>query len=100
MKICFICNEYPPLPGGGIGIFVQTMAEALVKLGVDVWVLGYGRRGRRPFIQNGVKVFWLSLPSLLYRSVSFRGYPYSVAGLIRRHVLSWQLNQLVRSPEN
>jgi glycosyltransferase involved in cell wall biosynthesis len=84
------------MAGGGIGIFAETMAEALVKLGVEVWVVGYGRKTRRPFVQNGVSVFWLSLPSFLYRTLSFRGYPYSVAGIIRRHVLSLQMNRLVR----
>jgi glycosyltransferase involved in cell wall biosynthesis len=87
------------MAGGGIGIFVQTMAEELVKLGVDVCVVGYGRKGRRPFVQNGVSIFWLSLPSFLYRTWHLRGYPYSVAHIVRRHILSLQLTRLVREQQ-
>ena len=33
MHICFLTNEYPKagFPHGGLGSFVKTMAEALVK---------------------------------------------------------------------
>jgi len=97
MKICFVCNEYTPLAGGGIGVFVRTMAEALVKLGVEVWVIGYGKKVPQPLIQNGVKVCWLYLPHILSKSILIQGYPYSISSLIRRHVLSMRLDQLVRS---
>ena len=97
MKICFVCNEYPPVPGGGIGIFVKNMAEAFASLGAEAWVIGHGRKVVRPVIQNGVKIHWISLPNILYRKIILGGYPYSIASLIRRHTLSWQLARLVRS---
>jgi len=42
MHICFLTNEYPKLgfPHGGLGSFVKTMAEALVKNGIQVTVVG------------------------------------------------------------
>lgn len=96
MKICFICNEYPPMPCGGIGVFVKTLAEALAQEGVEVHVLGYGRKQAEPAIVNGVKVHRIWLPNPLYKKINLGGYPYSIATLIRRHVLSLALNQLVR----
>lgn len=38
MRILFICNEYPPLPYGGIGIFVKLLSEQLVQKGHEVFV--------------------------------------------------------------
>lgn len=99
MRICFVCNEYPPLPHGGIGIFVQTLAETLVKLGVEVWVMGFGRKRPAPFKQNGVWVQWLTLPHPLYRSIKLGRYPHSIAGLIKRHFLTLHLNRLVRQQQ-
>jgi glycosyltransferase involved in cell wall biosynthesis len=42
MHICFLTNEYPKegFPHGGIGSFVKTLAEALVKNGIEVSVVG------------------------------------------------------------
>lgn len=42
MHICFLTNEYPKagFPHGGLGSFVKTMAEALVKKDVQVSVIG------------------------------------------------------------
>jgi glycosyltransferase involved in cell wall biosynthesis len=42
MHICFLTNEYPKagFPHGGLGSFVKTMAEALVKNGIQVTVIG------------------------------------------------------------
>jgi glycosyltransferase involved in cell wall biosynthesis len=40
MRICFICNEYPPGPHGGIGTFTQVMARALCAAGHNVRVAG------------------------------------------------------------
>lgn len=41
MRICYLCDEYPPSPHGGIGSFVQTIAKGLVRHGHDVIVLGF-----------------------------------------------------------
>ncbi len=40
MKILFVCNEYPPFPFGGIGIFVKSIGNFLSNIiGVEVYVL-------------------------------------------------------------
>ncbi len=39
MNICFLCNEYPPRPGGGIGTFTKTLAGGLLKAGHRVMVV-------------------------------------------------------------
>jgi glycosyltransferase involved in cell wall biosynthesis len=41
MHICFLCNEYPPAPHGGVGSFTQTLARALVTRGHRIRVIGY-----------------------------------------------------------
>lgn len=41
MKIGFICNEYPPAPGGGIGTTTQTLVKEFLQRGHDVVILGY-----------------------------------------------------------
>jgi len=40
MHICFLCHEYPPGRGGGIGSFTQTLGRALVRRGHKVTVVG------------------------------------------------------------
>src|SRR4051812_36679443 len=46
MHICFLCNEYPPHPHGGVGTVTQTLARALVKHDHHASVVGI-YRGRR-----------------------------------------------------
>ncbi|HUI06184.1 MAG TPA: glycosyltransferase family 4 protein [Verrucomicrobiae bacterium] len=41
MHIVFLCNEYPPVPHGGIGSFTQTMARTLAARGHKVTVVGF-----------------------------------------------------------
>jgi glycosyltransferase involved in cell wall biosynthesis len=41
LKICFICNEYPPARHGGIGTLTRTLARALVQAGNQVRVVGF-----------------------------------------------------------
>ncbi|MCO5259129.1 MAG: glycosyltransferase family 4 protein [Crocinitomicaceae bacterium] len=60
MKILFVCNEYPPLPHGGIGSFTKLMAESLVKEGHEVFVMGYGNEAQATKADmNGVQVMFL-----------------------------------------
>lgn len=40
MHICFLCNEYPPGPHGGVGSFTQTVGRALAGRGHQVTVVG------------------------------------------------------------
>ncbi|MBN2064023.1 MAG: glycosyltransferase family 4 protein [Sedimentisphaerales bacterium] len=44
MKICFVCNEYPPDRHGGIGSFVHDLATELVAMGHEIWVIGFSDR--------------------------------------------------------
>jgi glycogen synthase len=40
MKILFLCNEYPPVPHGGIGTVTRTLANGLIRRGHTVIVAG------------------------------------------------------------
>ncbi len=55
LRIGIICNEYPPDAFGGIGVFAESLAEGLAKLGHKVFVIGFSSHtGAR--IQNGVEI--------------------------------------------
>ena len=41
MNLCFVCNEYPPGPHGGIGTCTQVLGHALVAAGHSARVIGY-----------------------------------------------------------
>lgn len=59
MHICFITHEYPKqgFPHGGLGSFVKTMAEALVKNGIQVSVVGLNYSSINEFTtENGVAI--------------------------------------------
>lgn len=40
LRICFVCNEYPPFRHGGIGTMTQVLGRALVAAGHSVRVVG------------------------------------------------------------
>ena len=40
MHICYLCNEYPPLPHGGVGSVTYTLAHAVARAGHEVSVVG------------------------------------------------------------
>jgi len=40
LKILFICNEYPPVAAGGIGVLLRGLCEQLAARGHDVHVVG------------------------------------------------------------
>ncbi len=40
MRICFICDEYPPVRHGGIGVFTSVMARTFARAGHAVRVVG------------------------------------------------------------
>lgn len=69
-NILYICNEYPPAPHGGIGIFVKTLGEELVKKGVRVYVAGYNPTllADQVVEERGIKVYWLSKRKFVLRS--------------------------------
>jgi len=63
MKICFLCNEYPPGPHGGIGTFVQIMGRALVRAGHAVRVVGAYAQAAPPRADDqGVDVWRQAVP--------------------------------------
>jgi len=66
LHVLFVCNEYPPAPHGGIGAFVQTLAEALVERGHSASVIGRYGDGSLPsqIVQNGVMVHRLLMNKL------------------------------------
>lgn len=56
-KILFVCNEYPPALHGGIGIFVKNVAEAMVKQGHQVMVVGtYVQKEKTDELIEGVRI--------------------------------------------
>lgn len=61
MHICFLCNEYPPGPHGGVGSFTQTLARALVRRGHQITILGV-YPGERAGEENDEGVRVLRLP--------------------------------------
>jgi glycosyltransferase involved in cell wall biosynthesis len=83
MKICFLCNEYPPARHGGIGTATRTLSRALVDAGHQVRVIGLDCPDtslRRVESDRGVEVCRLTTPKsflgwirsrhLLYRTVA------------------------------
>ncbi len=70
LRILFICNEFPPVPHGRIGVFVKTLSNALLERGCWVWVLGYNPAITKDQVydENGIKVHWLAKRKLFGRS--------------------------------
>jgi glycosyltransferase involved in cell wall biosynthesis len=83
MRICYVCNEYPPSRHGGIGSFTQVLAEALARAGHEVRVIGVYREDDPQPAQvhcQGVEVWrlreptyrmgWVAARYRLYRQVA------------------------------
>jgi glycosyltransferase involved in cell wall biosynthesis len=61
MHICYLCDEYPPSPHGGVGSFVQTISRELVKRNHLVTVVGfYDVKEKLEWQDMGVRVIQLS----------------------------------------
>lgn len=70
MHICYLCNEYPPAPHGGIGTVVQTLGRALVRRGHAVTVLGtYAPEWQGRTVDEGIEV--VRLPRARTRGTGF-----------------------------
>jgi len=81
VKICYICNEYPPARHGGIGSVTQTLARALADAGHTVRVAGLYPGGGAPgperdgevevwrFAEPGWPGGWLAARAKLFRYV-------------------------------
>jgi glycosyltransferase involved in cell wall biosynthesis len=93
MKICFVCNEYPPTPHGGIGTFVHTLATFLARQKHDVIVVGFGERGAQmTWEEQGVEV---NHPRMPMRWLSGENrYAQAFWGGMKRMVLSKTVNRL------
>lgn len=63
MKICYVCNEYPPMPHGGIGTFVHTIATGLAAEGHDITIVGWGNHAQETTV-DGVAVVTLPITGL------------------------------------
>jgi len=83
MKICFLCNEYPPARHGGVGIATRTIGRAMVEAGHQVRVIGLNwENSDSPRVESdhGVKVWrlkthksflgWVRSRRLLYQTVA------------------------------
>jgi glycosyltransferase involved in cell wall biosynthesis len=68
MNICFLCDEYPPQPHGGIGTLTQTLGRALVRRGHAVTSLGIYRFGvAEPQFEDDQGVRVIRLPHTAVR---------------------------------
>lgn len=84
MRVLFIHTYYYPENMGGAEISVQKLAEALVKHGVEVYVLCTSDNNRREII-NGVNI-WRIKPY-----VSMRYINYNKRSIGRKIITRWQV---------
>ena len=57
MKICLVCNEFPPYSCGGIGIFSNELANALISKGHEVIAIGvYSDTEEDVTLDNGLRI--------------------------------------------
>jgi glycogen synthase len=88
VRVCFICNEYPPSSHGGIGSITQILARELVKRGSRAVVVGIDpNAGPVPCreMDQGVEVYRLRLtaaPKIGWLKTRYDLYRY-VAGRAR-----------------
>ncbi|MEI9533248.1 glycosyltransferase family 4 protein [Moellerella wisconsensis] len=60
MNILFICNEYPPYPSGGIGVFTRELAIELANSGNNVYIIGlYPTNKKSEEYIDGIKIIRL-----------------------------------------
>jgi glycosyltransferase involved in cell wall biosynthesis len=88
LHVCYLCSEYPPCTRtGGIGIFVQTLARAMVAAGHRATVVGlYDQPTER-------KEDWDAGVRVIRRSA--RGRLFKLGWLINRRSLHRELSDLV-----
>lgn len=98
LRVCFVCNEYPPGPHGGIGTMTQVLARALVRAGHEVRVAGMYPAGYpAPDYEedSGVRVWRLRRPAGRFNWVAARRQLF-------RMVAGWSRNgeiDLVEVPD-
>jgi glycosyltransferase involved in cell wall biosynthesis len=92
MKICYICNEYPEGPHGGVGTMTKLLAEELVSRGNSVKVIGVydsGYPSANYNVQNGVEVTRIKVNYKNRFAVLWGNW------LMARKIKSWIKNNLV-----
>lgn len=85
MHVVYLCNEYPPSKGGGVGTFTRNLGRELVKCGHQVTVIGYYRVEAEAVEQDeGVRV--IRFPALYVPGINpFLNAPRLRSRLTRLH---------------
>jgi glycosyltransferase involved in cell wall biosynthesis len=99
MRICFICNEYPPAPHGGVGTFVQGLARRLARLGHAVAVVGWSTGADLPehAWEDGVEVWRLKPPRYGALTLRLGRYEITPALLVERVLVSRRAATIARA---
>ncbi|MCS7173065.1 MAG: glycosyltransferase family 4 protein [Armatimonadetes bacterium] len=111
MRICLLCQEYPPeVKGGGIGTYTHTLARALARTGCRVHVVARAVGVPRSELEEGVVVHRVASPPDLLRKAAwpFTGpqsfldaYAHSRAAARKVLELFWAEGlDVVQSPEH
>ncbi|MGD9901847.1 MAG: glycosyltransferase family 4 protein [Vicinamibacterales bacterium] len=91
MHICFLCDEYPPGPHGGIGSLTQTMGRRLVARGHRVSVVGiYRQSGAAVEDDHGVRV--VRLPHSRLPWTGFLVHGVRLRRALRRLHAEWPID--------
>src|SRR5580765_5912553 len=97
MKICFVCNEYPPVPHGGIGTFVRTLATFFARQRHNVLVVGFGENGaRQAWEDEGVEVSHPKMPMHWFALAKTNRCASTFWAGIKRIALSKAVSQLAK----
>jgi len=95
MKLAYICNEYPPAPGGGIRTFVHTIAHGMKDAGHQVSVVGWGKTpGERD--DGGIRV--VTLPESKTRGIAWWVNRRRICRCLKREAASGNID-IVETPE-
>lgn len=96
--MCFVCNEYPPNPHGGIGTFVRNLAQQLCSRSHAVTVIGYSANTQKTgWIHDGaVRVLELAPPKWWNRTLPIGRYALSPTILLSRMYLSRAVQRVVQ----
>lgn len=99
MKICYVCNEYPPAPHGGIGSFVHGLGRRLAAIGQTIIVIGYhpGIKTAEWSSEDGVRVLRLPEMAPSWLRLSWGRWNVDYADLARRRALSRAVADAVRT---
>ena len=99
MRILFICHEYPPSKHGGIGIFVKSIAEALLTQGCQTAVIGYDEKVMEDELQvvNKVDVFRLVNPYKNKHGIRIGGFTLNLYPILERRYFSKKLEQIIHT---